>query len=246
MQVCPVSNNQPAYKGYVGESLRSYINEAVSKECKNFVGKANISAQEVNPDMLKSIYEKGQSVIEKFQNFVKPLHKDTQVELSYSFLEFNNPITGRSISLYHNNSNLLNNDIWGSNQDIIWLKTCAQICEKSKFAELDKLEKIAEELKEKVKPQEIEGALLYLAEDSIPSTVRENGIGFFDRLKTKKHISKIEKYAKETNQTTNAREKAEECIKKIKAQKDLELRNQKAQTDLENKNRQIMENILKG
>ncbi len=243
MDVKPVSNNTPAFRGYIGPNLKQYITGTIQREVNIIVNKANTSGKTVETEGILTLKEYGKSIINKFEKYIAKTNKKTELDLNdtdSSYMRFNikNPIAPKKDILIYPSDILKKTEI---QDDYIRFPEAIKDLKplkKSDIKDLQKLEKYAKHL-ENINPKAIDKIFLDTAENDFQYTSKQ-ATGFLDKLLARKKAKQIDKFANEMGQESTASIRVEEYFKTAK---EFKLKLQK-QEELKKANQKIADDIL--
>lgn len=233
-----------AFKGYVGNGLREYINAAVKKEVGDVVEIANQASQRADMQRIFDIKALGDGILIKFEKYLAKMNKDTVLDLnninnSYPGFVLSNKIepnkTIRVMNWYLAKKAALED----RTITVPKFKDLNEI-NKANIDDLMTLDEIIGHLRN-INPRDIDKTFLNWANYQLKSKALQS-TGFFQKMAVRKYARKIDAFAKSIGEDTTAETRVERYIEKA-----AELKNQRTERKaIANSNRKEAERILKG
>lgn len=156
MYISQINANQPSNRGYVDKSLKTRVNSIVEKEVLAIVDSANSNFKPVNNKEIQAIRDLGTRVIDKLNNYVSKLNKNTG--LKFETLWYTD---GAQLSLSNNNTSLSLHDSFSRKSQIVdnhlfFIKGLVKNLKT--ITDLAQFEKNADEI-EQIAPEEVDRAM---------------------------------------------------------------------------------------
>ena len=190
MEIQPITNNQPHFNGYVGKSVKKYVNRAIDNECSKQFNKKTL-----NIEKLCKLEEYGEDILFRLSQYMTKTHEKTHIEMGnmkyQSHPRFKNPVTEHIVRIY---SPLTNTKPYVDQFGTISMpKTMALNPIKDAGAgDLKKLDDICKNL-ETINQKDIDMAFYDIEKDNLDDMLEEE-IGFFGGIRKAFREAKLEKF----------------------------------------------------
>lgn len=245
MEIQRISNNQPAFKGYLTKNFIKNVNNLVKSNIDECVKNANSEGIKVYENEIIDIANIGKKIIDRAKKYVAKTSKNTSLDYTDNYMSFINPLDKNHNVPVYNWDKERNGESRINCSCIILTYNKNELYEFTKNTRqytLKALDLITKKLSN-INPKDIDRVFLETESRELKSEALD-ALSFFDKFKARRHAKKIDKFASEIGEEQAAKKNVEKYLQKAKSENIIKERNIKIQKELEKNNRKIADKIL--
>lgn len=196
MEVRRISNNQPAFNGYVGKSVIKYVNKAIKNESRNIVKKAKENNVRPDQNALTELRYYGARILNNLSDYMDKTHQNTRIEMGNknfcSHPRFKNPVSDHIVRTYSpltDSKPAIDNEGELSMPKTMLLRPLKE----AGRMDLDNLNSYCTKLENNINPKDIDKAF-YNAEKEKLEDLEDADLGFFAYMHKEFKEAEIENF----------------------------------------------------